>query len=200
MASGTTTAIIDTADTIDKIDGKCLVSTITIDKEYTGPTHVIHAPQKRTHSMVTFPSVSGIINESSTHTGIYIKENRRKWVDINWEKKLLKGFKNIHATGELEAYLTSGISNGHPLQLQILAFPANYNFRMHKHPNIEFAYIIGGSLLEEAYHKNNKTTGPLRTISCGHYLSKQTNSTHRSYAGPTGVVILVLWSGKHYNV
>ena len=119
-----------------------------ITETYVGPVWQIYTPSAGPEHEVQFPSIADIINESSTHTGMYIPENKAIEFDICWNRELKQGFKSAGASDELEAYLTSGFSNERLLRIQVMAIPADTWFRVHAHPNIEFEMTLFGSLEE----------------------------------------------------
>mmetsp|Transcript_3389 Transcript_3389/g.6336 ORF Transcript_3389/g.6336 Transcript_3389/m.6336 type:complete len:139 (+) Transcript_3389:3236-3652(+) len=84
---------------------------------FKGPIHEIDDPQ-------TFPSVSGIINESKFHTGVYIPDQHCKDFDIKWREALGEAFaKDPKYQEQLLDYIKRGKSNGRKLHLQVMQLP-----------------------------------------------------------------------------
>ena len=101
----------------------------------------------------------------------------------------------------------------------------NCAFRLHAHPNIEFGYVIAGSLHEfrfrgapmkdyslsttdiEGPDFSQETTATFepRTfnasidITSGFFMNEK-GSVHQSYTAELGCHLMVLWSGCHANV
>ena len=48
----------------------------------------------------------------------------------------------------VEEIASKGISNGHPLKIQFLCCPPNFNFKLHSHPNVEVGLPLVGELGE----------------------------------------------------
>ena len=110
----------------------------------------------------------------------------------------------------------------------IMTIQPNCAFRLHAHPNIEFEYLIAGSLHEFRFRgppmkdyslsttdlegpdfsQGTTATFETRTISASTstedltsgFLMNEKGSVHQSYTAEFGCHLLVLWSGCHANV
>jgi len=66
--------------------------------------------------------------------------------NVRWRAALRERFEAQGAGGELDAWLATGLSNGRPLKLEVMALKPNAWFRVHAHPNMEFEQTLVGAL------------------------------------------------------
>ena len=70
--------------------------------------------------------------------------------NARWRAALRERFEAQGAGGELEAWLDTGLSNGRPLKLEVMALKPNAWFKVHAHPNLEFEQTLVGALFAAA--------------------------------------------------
>ena len=66
--------------------------------------------------------------------------------NARWRAALRERFEAQGAGGELDAWLATGLSNGRPLKLEVMALKPNAWFKVHAHPNMEFEQTLVGAL------------------------------------------------------
>ena len=134
--------------------------------------------------------------------------------NARWRAALRERFEAQGVVDELDAWLDTGLSNGRPLRLAVMALQPNFCFPVHAHPNIEFQQTLAGSFHEVRLRGDPPTLpggdeGPdLRraldweagTVPAGGFVVNPTGSVHQSFTEGDGALIVVLWSGCHANV
>jgi hypothetical protein len=131
---------------------------------YMGPFHKIHpkkaslldvddaatATDSSDSFLLSFPSVSDVLNESRQQTGVSVANDQRQAFDAAWREQLHQLFQasgpEVHH--ELLDYQRTGLSNGYALGLQVMVLSPGQCFKIHAHPNIEFEYTLLGTLRE----------------------------------------------------
>ena len=134
--------------------------------------------------------------------------------NARWRAALRERFEAQGVVDELEAWLATGLSNGRPLKLEVMALKPNAWFKVHGHPNIEFEQTLVGALHEVRLCGDPPTLsdgdeGPdLRraldweagAVPAGDFVVNAVGSVHQSFTKNDGALIVVLWSGCHANV
>jgi hypothetical protein len=186
---------------------------INRDEIFVGPVHEVDNPQ-------SFPSVSSVINECASSTGILVTPGLEKAFDDAWFQALKDAFaaKSDDAKQQLDEYLETGLSNGRKLRLQIMLLPPGRYFKIHAHTAIEFECTLKGSLHEfrwaflvppEKLIGENPTGPEIAAtqlfehlhVDEGECLVNEIGSVHQSFTTKDDgeCVIVVLWSGCHAN-
>ncbi|MBI4440419.1 cupin domain-containing protein [Candidatus Woesearchaeota archaeon] len=75
--------------------------------------------------------------------------------------------------------------NSRNLQLDMVKLKPNIKYLEHKHPDIEWVYVLRGSMGDE--------NGVYRE---GHFIINKKGSKHSVTSGPKGCVLLVVWCGE----
>ena len=65
--------------------------------------------------------------------------------NARWRAALRERFEAQGVVDELEAWLATGLSNGRPLRLSVMAIKPNDWFCVHAHPNIELMQTLVGT-------------------------------------------------------
>ena len=133
--------------------------------------------------------------------------------NARWRAALRERFEAQGVVDELDAWLATGLSNGRPLKLEVMAIKPNAWFRVHQHPNIEFEQTLVGSLHEvrcgdpptlpdggEGPDLRSSLTWEAGAVPAGDFVVNSINSVHQSFTKTEGALIVVLWSGCHANV
>jgi hypothetical protein len=207
------------------IDPEDMEQSDDLPKMYMGPAHVID-------DVHNFPSISQVINESKLQTGVYVPDKYCQDFDEKWHQSLRHMFgRDPKFQEQLQEFLSNnGLSNGRPLQLQVMSLPPTTYFKIHAHPNIEFELTLKGCLEEFRFlfhvpkedlagNNNNNNSGgksppALRgpnitkehvfqhvRVEAGKCMINEVGSVHQSFTGHHGpCVLIVLWSGCHANV
>ena len=95
--------------------------------------------------------VAALVNAAPfEETRFRIPPAQCKRFNLRWRTALRAHFARAGAAteAELDDWLRTGLSNGRPLKLQVMALKPNSWFRVHAHPNIEFEQTLAGSLHE----------------------------------------------------
>ena len=66
--------------------------------------------------------------------------------NARWRAALRENFEAQGVVDELDAWLDTGLSNGRPLRLSVMAIKPNDWFCVHAHPNIELMQTLVGTL------------------------------------------------------
>ena len=66
--------------------------------------------------------------------------------NARWRAALRERFEAQGVVDELDAWLATGLSNGRPLKLEVMALKPNAWFKVHAHPNMEFEQTLVGAL------------------------------------------------------
>ena len=172
-----------------------------------------------------FPSIGKIINSSSNETGVTVPLEDIEKFDKCFREALLKAcnVKSDQAESDLAEFMRTNRSNGHTLQLQIMAIPKSQWFRIHAHPSLEFIYVLMGvmkelrmvgplickEILEGPIQKNSPLEGPKINSSAifeelqtskGGIIVNEVGSVHQSYTTDgDGCILFALWCGCHAN-
>ena len=134
--------------------------------------------------------------------------------NARWRAALRERFEAQGVVDELDAWLATGLSNGRPLKLEVMAIKPNSWFKVHQHPNIEFEQTLVGALHEVRLRGGwpalpDGDEGPdLRrakdweagAVPAGDFVVNPISSVHQSFTKNEGALIVVLWSGCHANV
>lgn len=141
------------------------------------------------------------------------------------EQAMVKYFSGKPAiSSQFVQLLSTGVSNGSPLRWDLMDIPPNIQFRLHSHKNVECIRVLGGAIhewrlqdteaakfrgdafTEEQYASNLRALygGAFSYRACRHsdaspYIVNEIGSCHLSYTKEEGALLLVLWSGAHYN-
>ena len=141
------------------------------------------------------------------------------------EQAMMKYFSTRPAiSSQFVQLLSTNRSNGTILCWDLMDIPPNLQFRLHSHRNVECIRVLGGSIhewrlqdteaakfktdafTEEQYVSNLRSLyeGAFEHRVCRHsdpipYIVNEIGSCHLSYTKEDGALLLVLWSGKHYN-
>jgi hypothetical protein len=128
---------------------------------------------------------------------------------------------NAPPTSELNELLTTSKSHGKQLKWSFLLCGNACQFKLHAHANIELIYCAKGALheirmdgapveLEVSTQVQGKCPSLLSlqrkwsfaTLHQGEWLVNEVGSVHKSFTATNGegCVLLVLWSGSHWNV
>mmetsp|Transcript_8649 Transcript_8649/g.12759 ORF Transcript_8649/g.12759 Transcript_8649/m.12759 type:complete len:225 (+) Transcript_8649:93-767(+) len=182
---------------------------------YMGPQFVVE-------DVNCLPSVSDAINHSSKETGISIPAYLSNTFDRDFYSLLKESFgdKGSVAAANLDDFLSTGLSNGRKLHLQVMAIPKSKCFKIHAHPNIEFEYTLLGALhefrwigppvpKEELVGSKEDLVGPdIASMAIfekmeareGEFIVNEIGSVHQSFTdNEIGVIFVCLWSGCHAN-
>ena len=183
---------------------------------YMGPQFVVE------DTVNELPSVSDAINHSSKETGISIPSNISESYDNKFYLLMKESFKAKGAAvaTNLDEFLSTGLSNGRKLHLQVMAIPPSKCFKIHAHPNIEFELTLLGALhefrwigppvrKEELVGTKEELIGPdIASMAVfekleareGEFIVNEIGSVHQSFTdNEVGVVFVCLWSGCHAN-
>ena len=90
-----------------------------------------------------FESLS--INPSGSPLQLFVSAEARSSFDADFKAAFLNA---MPPKAIVEEVVGKGISNTHPLKIQILSCPSNFNFKLHSHANIELGLPLVGELWE----------------------------------------------------
>ena len=114
-----------------------------------------------------------IASEGETTPKLFQTAKDSQVFDAQFQASILVA---MTAKSLLEEVVSKGMSNGHPLMLQFLACPPNFNFALHSHASVELDIPLIGELWERYLHgvRMNPTllsrTSPLVVIDEGRML------------------------------
>lgn len=162
--------------------------------------------------------VAAFVNQFVSDTRYMIPRNDCVNFNRRYRRALKMKAAACGAEEELATWLATGLSNGRPLKLQLMALKPLYKFKLHAHPNMEFEATLVGNLREvrligpppttdfprSCTLRGPRLSGPLEfkeaAVPAGKFLVNPIGSVHQSFTGEEGAVILVLWSGCHANI
>ncbi len=92
--------------------------------------------------------VAALVNSAAKDTNYRIADADCQRFNHRWHTALKVHFSKVDASDELEEWISTGLSNGRALKLQVMALSPFTWFKVHAHPNIEFEQTLAGTLHE----------------------------------------------------
>jgi len=133
-------------------------------------------------------------------------------------------FSSKQLLSQYEELVTTKTSNGMPLKWDAMVIPPNLQFRLHSHKNVECIKVIRGAMHEfrlkdtevasfahDSFTDERKEANltkmresefeykVCRWSDPNPFIVNEVGSCHLSFTKEDGALLLVLWSGFHYN-
>ena len=116
---------------------------------------------------------------------------------------------NIQFKKDYETLLRTNLSNNNMLKWNVIFVQPNFNFDLHRHPNIEYIYmpLKKYALYEYRYKDIANNISQINKLNENDFIEKHEkliinpiNSLHNSFTKENYCIFLVLWSGKHDKI
>lgn len=133
----------------------------------------------------------------------------------NWFSNMVEKFNRTRgkrAAQEMSDYLATGLSNGFKLKMNLFQGPKNWDFGTHVHKNIEYMFVLAGTLHEfrstgHIYQFDRMAELPnngsyeVEVAHTGNFEINEVGSVHTSYTLDDGMMLLTMFSGDFfYNI
>lgn len=130
-----------------------------------------------------------------------------------WFSDLVDSFQKRGDQGiaDIHEFLTTGMSHGMPLRMNIFSGARNWNYGTHVHRNLEYMTVLGGTLYEhrstglvKEFPVNHTVKLPNHgqyhdeVTQCGEREINEFGSLHTSYTKDDGVLFLTMYNGDWF--
>lgn len=118
-------------------------------------------------------------------------------------------FINTQFKEDYMTLLRTNLSNNNKLKWNVIFVQPNFNFDLHRHPNIEYIYMPFKKYALYEYRYKNIASNRLqiKKLNENDFIEKHDkiiinpiNSLHNSFTKEYHCIFLVLWSGKHDKI